>query len=283
MESHKVRLEFVFGIWYNSSRIIRVRAFGSCAFFAYGRDSPCLVKNGILLNYKEQRKETGMDIQKELFDLADETYAAFQAKLTPTVDKSRFIGVRVPLVRKLAKEIYKTGNHEAFLRALPHSYYDENMLHGLIVSEIKEFDLCVEEVEAFLPYVDNWAVCDIMSPKCFRKHKAELLPIIKTWIKSSEEYTIRFGLEMLMSHYLDEDFKPEYLCPAAAVRSDKYYVNMMTAWFFATALTKQWDSAIAYIEDRRLDVWVHNKTIQKARESYRISEEQKAYLFGLKR
>ena len=224
-------------------------------------------------------------IQKRLFELQDKEYAAFQSRLTPNVDPELFIGVRVPECRKLAKDLFKNDAAQVaeFLSALPHKYYDENMLHGLLISEIKDFEQCLEYLKAFLPYVDNWAVCDIMSPKCFKKHKTELLSVIKTWTESSEEYTIRFGLEMLMSHFLDDDFRPEYLEIAAAVRSDKYYVNMMTAWFFATALTKQWDSTIAYIENSKLDTWVHNKTIQKARESFRISDEQKQYLNKLKR
>ncbi len=224
-------------------------------------------------------------IQEQLFAFRDKEYAAFQSKLTPTVPKECFIGVRVPKCRALAKDLSK--NHpdlvEGFLAELPHQYYDENMLHGLLISEIKDYDSCLKELEAFLPYVDNWAVCDIMSPKCFKKNRGELLPQIRTWAMDSKEYTIRFGLEMLMSHFLDEDFNPSYLDIAANVHSDKYYVNMMIAWFYATALTKQWDSTIGYIEDGKLDEWVHNKTIQKARESFRITEEQKAYLKQLKR
>ena len=224
-------------------------------------------------------------IQKKLFELQDNEYALFQAKLTPTVKTELFIGVRVPACRALAKELYKNDTEEVkrFLSELPHKYYDENMIHGLLISEIKDFDICISKLEEFLPYVDNWAVCDIMSPKCFKKHKKELLPFIKAWTKSSEEYTIRFGLEMLMSHFLDDDFKPEHLAIAASIHSDKYYVNMMIAWFFATALAKQWDSVIGYIEGDKLDEWVHNKTIQKARESNRISDEQKRYLNELKR
>ena len=224
-------------------------------------------------------------IQKKLFELQDKEYARFQAKLTPTVDTELFIGVRVPACRALAKELYKNDTDEVkrFLSELPHKYYDENMLHGLLISEIKDFDLCISELKAFLPHVDNWAVCDIMSPKCFKKHKLELLPLIKEWTESSEEYTVRFGLEMLMSHFLDDDFKPEYLKIAASVHSDKYYVNMMIAWFFATALAKQWGSTIGYIEDNKLEEWVHNKTIQKARESKRISDEKKLYLNKFKK
>lgn len=223
-------------------------------------------------------------IQRKLFELSDKEYAKFQSKLTPSVDSAIFIGVRVPECRKLAKELYKNNPAEVddFLNSLPHKYYDENMLHGLLISEIGDYNRCMKELEDFLPYVDNWAVCDIMSPKCFRKHKNELLSAIELWTKSSEEYTVRFGLEMLMSHYLDDDFKPGILEIAAAVRSDKYYVNMMIAWFFATALTKQWNSTVSYIENNRLDPWVHNKTIQKARESYRITDEQKQYLLSLK-
>lgn len=224
-----------------------------------------------------------MNIQKELFKLQNKKYAEFQAKLTPTVAREKFIGVRVPDVRKLAKAIYKDGAYEDFLKQLPHEYYDEDMLHGLILSEIKGYEVCVAAVDEFLPYVNNWAVCDIMSPKVFRKHKTELIEKIKEWAASKETYTCRFGMEMLMSHFLDEDFKAEYLKIPASVRSEEYYVNMMTAWFFATALAKQWDATIPYIENNKLDVWTHNKTIQKARESYRITDEQKEYLKGLKR
>ncbi len=224
-------------------------------------------------------------IENKLFELQDKEYALFQSKLTPTVNPELFIGVRVPKCRELAKELYKNNFLEVkhFINMLPHKYYDENMLHGLLISEMKDFNQCLAELEKFLPYVDNWAVCDIMSPKCFKKHKTELLDAVLGWVKSSEEYTIRFGLEMLMTHYLDDDFNPEYLKIPAEVQSDKYYVNMMIAWFFATALTKQWDSTIGYIEKNVLSTWVHNKTIQKARESFRISDEQKQYLSELKR
>ena len=223
-----------------------------------------------------------MEITKRLFELQDEKYADFQAKLTPGIPRESFIGVRVPQVRTLAKSYYKDPESADFLRELPHQYYDENMLHGLVLSEMKDFEACVKAVDAFLPYVDNWAVCDIMSPKVFRKHKEELLPVIKRWVASDQVYTCRFGIEMLMSHYLDQDYKPEYLEIVAAVRSEEYYVNMMIAWFFATALAKQWDTVIPYIEEKRLEPWVHNKTIQKARESYRITPEQKEYLKGLR-
>lgn len=224
-----------------------------------------------------------MTIQDRLFELQDKEYAAFQSKLTPTVAPEKFIGVRVPLARKLAKAYIKETESAEFLKILPHKYYDENMLHGLLISEIKNYDECISLVDKFLPYVDNWAVCDIMSPKIFKKNKSRLIDKIKEWSSLSHTYTCRFGLEMLMSHYLDDDFKPEYLDIPASVKSDEYYVNMMIAWFFATALAKQWDCAICYIEQNRLDVWVHNKTIQKSCESYRITDEQKKYLKTLKR
>ena len=208
----------------------------------------------------------------------DAAYAEFQAKLTPSVNRELFIGVRVPEVRALAKQLKNEPAAADFLRALPHKYYDENMLHGLLVSEIKDYGEAVRETDRFLPYVDNWSVCDILSPKVFKKHKAELLDKIRAWAASGETYTVRFGIEMLMSHYLDEDFRPEYLDIPAGLRSGEYYVNMMIAWFFATALAKQWEAAIPYLEQGRLDPWVHKKTIQKARESYRITEAQKAYL-----
>ena len=224
-----------------------------------------------------------MSITDELFALQDVGYGDFQAKLTPGIPRELFIGVRVPEVRKLAKKLAKEPATDAFLDELPHKYYDENMLHGLLVSEIKDYDTCIAAVDRFLPYVDNWSVCDIMSPKVFRKNKTALPDKIREWSASEKTYTCRFGIEMLMSHFLDDDFKAEYLEIPAAVHSDEYYVRMMIAWFFATALTKQWDSAVGYIESGRLDPWVHNKTIQKARESYRITPEQKEYLSGLKR
>lgn len=212
----------------------------------------------------------------------DEEYGDFQAKLTPGIPRDLFIGVRVPNLRKLAKSYMKDSDSQVFLEELPHKYYDENMLHGLLLSEIKDYVECVAKVDEFLPYVDNWAVCDIMSPKVFKKHKSELINTIREWSASSHTYTCRFGMEMLMSHFLDQDFLPEYLEIPASVISDEYYVNMMIAWFFATALAKQWDATIPYIEDRRLGKWVHNKTIQKSIESFRITPEQKDYLRGLK-
>ena len=224
-----------------------------------------------------------MNVQEKLFELKDNEYALFQTRLIPTINRDNIIGVRVPILRKLAKEYIKTGEVTYFLDTLPHKYYDEFMLHGLLLSELKDYQECIDKVDKFLPYVDNWAVCDIMSPKIFKKNKEKLLIKIKEWTKSSKTYTCRFGIEMLMTHFLDKNFKKEYLEIPAQVKSDDYYVKMMIAWFYATALAKHWDEAIIYLEKNSLSTWVHNKTIQKARESLRISKEQKEYLKTLKR
>ena len=221
-------------------------------------------------------------IQDRLLALQDQTYGDFQSKLLPGISRDRVIGIRMPAMRKLAKEFAKEEEADRFLRQLPHTYYDENVLHALLLMEIKNYEECMKAVEAFLPYIDNWAVCDCLSPKVFQKHKKELLEKIRIWIASGHSYTCRFGMGMLMRWFLDEDFKPEYLRLPASVRSDEYYVNMMTAWFFATALAKQWDATIPYFEDPHLDRWTHNKAIQKARESYRITPQQKEYLKTLK-
>jgi len=217
-------------------------------------------------------------LQERLFALQDKEYASFQAKLTPGVPVDSFIGVRVPLLRAFAKEYIKEDEHKSFLSQLPHKYYDENMLHGLLISQMKDYDECIRQTDIFLPYIDNWAVCDIMSPKVFAKHKEQLMIKIQEWSKSQHTYTCRFGIEMLMSHFLDKDFNEEYLEIPAAARSDEYYVKMMVAWFFATALAKQWDATFPYIEHNNLAPWTHNKTIQKACESYRITQEQKEIL-----
>ena len=222
------------------------------------------------------------EIQKRLFSLADSKYAEFQAKLIPTVAPEKFIGVRVPVLRKFSKEFEKDPMCREFLSTLPHEYYDENLLHSILLGRVKDYDKCVAAVEAFLPYVDNWAVCDILSPKVFSKHKNELLLKIKEWVVSEKTYTCRFGISMLMTHFLDEDFKAEYLEIPASVTSEEYYVRMMVAWYYATALAKQWDATIPYIEGHRLPEWTHNKTIRKACESYRITDEQKAYLKTLR-
>ena len=224
-----------------------------------------------------------MEIQKELFSLQDKEYMKFLSKLTPNVSENTIIGVRIPEIRKLAKKLVKNNEYEDFLKELPHKYYDENLLHGAIISESKDFEKCIKLLDNFLPFVDNWAVCDTISPKIFKKYKKELIEKIKEWSQSDKTYTCRFGVEMLMTHFLDEDFKKEYLEVVADIHSDEYYVKMVVAWFFATALAKQWDYAVICLENNKLDVWVHNKTIQKARESLRISLEKKGYLKKLKR
>lgn len=222
------------------------------------------------------------EIREELFRLQDEKYRAFQIKLMPTVDPGSVIGVRTPALRKQAKQLIRREDAEAFLRDLPHRYFDENQLHAFMISEIKDYEPCLAEVQRFLPFVDNWATCDQMSPKVFRKHRQELISEIRKWICSEHTYTVRFGIGMLMQHYLEETFDPAYPALAAGVRSDEYYIHMMIAWYFATALAKQYESVLPYLEEHRLDTWVHNKTIQKAVESYRIPDDRKAYLKELK-
>ena len=222
------------------------------------------------------------DIRKELFALQDEKYQAFQVKLFPTLNPESIIGVRTPDLRSYAKKLLKQEEIAEFLSDLPHRYFDENQLHAFIISEMKDYERCIGEVKSFLPYVDNWATCDQMSPKVFKKHLPELLVCIKEWIRSDETYTIRFGVGMLLEHYLDDAFSLEYPEMVAGLRSSEYYVNMMIAWYFATALAKQYEVILPFIENRRLDIWTHNKAIQKALESYRITPEQKEYLKGLK-
>ena len=227
------------------------------------------------------------DIQKELFALRDEKNASFQKNLIPTESQEakpaeEIIGVRTPALRDLAKRIGKQEDISLFLDTLPHRYFDENQLHAFIISGMKDYDACMARLQAFLPYVDNWATCDQMSPKIFAKHKSELLGEIRTWIASKHTYTVRFAIKMLMEHFLAEDFDLMYPEMVAQVVSDEYYVNMMIAWYFATALAKQYDAILPFIEQRRLADWTHKKTIQKAIESYRITDEQKAYLRSLK-
>ncbi len=221
-------------------------------------------------------------IQKELFRLQDEKYRDFQAKLLPTVEPDSVIGVRTPALRNYAKELWKQGDVQAFLDELPHRYFDENQLHAFLLSSMKDFDRCISEVDRFLPYVDNWATCDQMSPKVFKKHREGLLKSIREWMSSNQTYIVRFGIGMLMEHFLDEAYDPAYPEMVASVRSEEYYVNMMIAWYFATALAKQYESILPYIKEQRLEPWTHNKAIQKSVESYRITAEQKAYLKTLK-
>lgn len=222
-------------------------------------------------------------IQERLFALQDTDYAAFQRPLMPTVEEEAFIGVRTPALRSLAKELKGSDEANAFLKQLPHAYFDENQLHAFLISLEKDFDTALAQTDAFLPYINNWATCDQLSPKAFRKDKAALRASIDAWLLSPHEYTVRFGMGMLMEHFLDEDFTPEVLEAAASVRRGEYYIRMMQAWFFATALAKQYEAALPYLQQDRLDEWTHNKTIQKAVESYRVTPERKAYLKTLRR
>lgn len=221
-------------------------------------------------------------ITQHLFELQDTKYRDFQGKLIPTVKPDAIIGVRTPDLRKYAKELYKQPKAQVFLAELPHRYFDENQLHAFILSEEKDFDKCIVQVEAFLPCIDNWATCDQLSPKAFKKKPELLLPHIKKWLKSKHTYTVRFAIGMLLQHFLDKHFAPAYLKQVATVHSQEYYINMMVAWYFATALAKQYDDTLPYIEQKKLPAWTHNKTIQKAVESYRITDRQKIYLRSLK-
>ncbi len=222
------------------------------------------------------------EIRKELFAQQDTGYKSLQERTINNIDPDSIIGVRTPVLRAYAKELGKREDVSEFLGVLPHEFFDEDQLQAFIISGMKDYDACMNELEKFLPYVNNWATCDQMSPKVFKKHKQELLKHIKVWIKFKETYTIRFGVGMLMEHFLDEDFSPKYPEMVSKLRSDEYYVNMMIAWYFATALAKQYDAVIPYIEQNRLAVWTHNKAIQKSIESYRITPEQKDYLRSLK-
>lgn len=221
------------------------------------------------------------EIRARLFVLQDEKYRDFHAKLIPNVPYDTIIGVRTPMLKKFANEIADDKYIDEFLSDLPHKFYDETNLHGLILCRIRDYDRCVSELERLLPFIDNWAGCDLLRPRCFRNNFERLLADIERWLGSDKTYTVRFALEMLMTHFLDENFKTEYL-EKAVITSDEYYINMMSAWFFATALAKQYGAALPYLEQRRLSAWVHNKTIQKALESYRISPEKKEYLRNLK-
>ena len=231
---------------------------------------------------KKQDKQKINEIRERLLSMQDTKYRDFQAKLIPTVEADSVIGVRTPELRKYATELIRQGDYDAFLQDLPHKYFDENQLHAFIVSGIRDYEKCMEELCRFLPYVNNWATCDQMSPKVFKKHKTELFKQVKEWIKSNETYTVRFAIGMLMEHFLDEDFDPEFPKMVAKVRSEEYYINMMIAWYFATALAKQYDAILPYIEEKKLNAWTHNKAIQKSVESYRITPEQKVYLKSLK-
>lgn len=223
-----------------------------------------------------------MNIIKQLQFLQDLKYRDFQAKLIPNIDKSTIIGVRMPDLRKLAKKIDE-NEAKIFMQDLPHTYYEENMLHSILISNMKDYDKCIKYLEEFLPFVDNWAVSDCISPNVFKKNTDQLIAHIKLWSQSTHTYTVRVAICLLMKYFLDEEFNVKYLQIATRIKSEEYYVNMMIAWFFATALAKQWDDVIFVLEDNLLDDWTHNKTIQKARESFRITPEQKQYLKSLKK
>ena len=223
------------------------------------------------------------DIYKELVSLQDKGYRDMQITTIPTVDADSIIGVRTPALRTLAKELAKREDIGQFLDSLPHKYFEENQLHAFILSGMKDAESCIKLVDEFLPFVDNWATCDQMSPKVFKKNKQLLLEYVDKWIKSDHTYVKRFAIGMLMEHFLDEDFKTSYLTKVSKIRSEEYYVNMMIAWYFATALAKQYEDTLPFIEKQKLDKWTHNKSIQKAVESYRITPEQKEYLKTLKR
>lgn len=222
------------------------------------------------------------EIVAELFRLKDKKYADMQVKIIPAVAAERIIGVRTPDLRDYAKILSKDEDIDVFLKSLPHQYFEENQLHAFVISLEKDFDKCIAEVEAFLPFVDNWATCDQLSPKVFKKEPERLLPYVYTWIRSDKTYSVRFAIGMLMQHFLDEKFDLKYADMVAAVRSKEYYINMMIAWYFATALAKQYDLVIPYLEGKKLDTWTHNKAIQKSVDSYRITPEQKTYLKTLK-
>ena len=227
-------------------------------------------------------REVIENVQADLFAIQDLAYRDFQAKLMPTVNKETVIGVRTPSLRAYAKKFAKTDNVSAFLEVLPHKYYEENNLHGLLIEQIKAYPSCIAALDRFLPYIDNWATCDMIALRTVKNHLDIFIQEVYRWITSDHPYIVRFGIGMLMRYYLDEQFKPEYPKKVAEVKSDEYYVNMMRAWYFATALAKQYDQIIPYLEEKRLDTWTHNKTIQKAIESYRITPEQKIYLRTLR-
>ena len=224
-----------------------------------------------------------MNIREELFALQDLKYKEFHKRLIPTIDENTIIGVRIPALRTLVKDFSKTKEAEEFMKELPHMYYEENNVHAFLIEKIKSYDICIQELDRFLPFVDNWTTCDSMAPKVLKKHLPELLDKIEEWMASDHTYTVRYGIGLLMKYYLDEAFDEKYLQMVADVYTEEYYINMMVAWYYATALAKQYEAALPYIEQQKLGVWIHNKTIQKAVESYRISPEQKSYLRTLRR
>ena len=227
-------------------------------------------------------EEVQKGVRQELFELQDLKYRDFHAKLIPTMEKEKIIGVRTPALRGFAKKFGKTEESKLFIKKLPHQYYEENNLHGLLIEQIKDYDECLVELKRFLPYIDNWATCDLLALRLVKKHLDVFIKEIYKFMESEHTYIIRFGISMLMKYYLEDEFNIEYPDKVAVIRSEEYYVNMMRAWYFATALAKQYEQIIPFVEKKRLDVWTHNKTIQKAIESYRITDEQKTYLRTLK-
>ena len=223
-----------------------------------------------------------MTLYRRLAEVKDDAYREFLAKLVPNIPKETILGVRTPEMRKIAKEVFESAERDAFLNDLPHKYYEENLIHFFVLAMIRDFNECVRRVEAFLPYVDCWPASDQATPKSFRKNHEKLLPYIEKWIASDHVYTARFGLRMLMNEFLDADFKEEYLALAASKQGEDYYLKMMIAWFFATALAKRYDETVPYLEQHRLDEWVHKKAIQKAIESFRVSDAHKEYLKRLR-
>ena len=232
---------------------------------------------------KESRETQENRILSRLFSLQDQEYGDFQARLMPGISRERIIGVRTPDLRHLGRELAGTDEAGRFLQEEIHSYYEENNLHGILISGIRDYKDCVAQLDRFLPQVDNWATCDLIRPAVVKKHLPEFLKEIRRWLCSDHTYTIRFAAEMLMCYYLDEEFEPEYLELVCGLHSEEYYVKMMIAWYFATALAKQYEKALPFLEEQRLDAWTHNKTIQKAVESFRIKPEQKEYLKRLRR
>ncbi len=222
------------------------------------------------------------NIREELFELGDESYKNFHSKLIPNIKYDSIIGIRTPVLRKYAKELFKSKDAAVFMSHLPHKYYEENNLHCFLIEQIKDYDECVKALDVFLPYVDNWATCDSMTPKVFKKNTGRLINEIDRWIISDNTYSVRFAIEMLMKFFLEDCFEEKYLEKVANVSSEEYYIKMMIAWYFATALAKQYEASLVYLEEKKLDTWTHNKTIQKAIESYRISDEQKQYLRTLR-
>ena len=223
-----------------------------------------------------------MTVYDRLAACGSEEYRDFVSRLVPNIPKETILGVKSPDMRRIAKEIRGTAEAEAFLTELPHPYYEENLVHFFLIAMIRDYDECIQAVETFLPYVDCWPVCDQSSPKAFTKNHDKLLPVIRKWIGSEHVYTVRFGIRMLMNEFLGADFRPEYLGWVAAVKGEDYYIKMMVAWYFATALAKRYDESVVYIEERRLEPWTHKKAIQKAIESFRVSDAHKDYLKTLR-